>query len=90
MWIFEFNKDNRHKFKLNQKSFDLFWKEMIANCNDTLNKRKIEFIEDSDNEAKEEDYNNAKKARENLKIVLSYFEIEYNSSYSYVTELQNN
>jgi len=100
MWIFEFNKDNRHKFKLNQKSFDLFWKEMIANCNDTLNKRKIEFIEDSDNEAKEEDYNNAKKARENLKIVLSYFKIEYNSSYSfksgnvvldsYVTELQNN
>jgi hypothetical protein len=73
---------------------------MIANCNETLNKRKIEFIEDSDNEAKEEDYNNAKKARENLKIVLSYFEIEYNSSYSfksgnvvldsYVTELQNN
>jgi hypothetical protein len=100
MWIFEFNKDNRHTFKLNQKSFELFWKEMIANCNDNVKKKRIEWFEDEDNEEKENDYNNAKKAQENLKIVLSYFEIEYDNSYSfksgnvvldsYVTELENN
>lgn len=83
MWIFEFNKDNRHKFKVNQKSFELFWKEMMANTNDIISERWAEFIKNPSDETSKNLWMESDLVKKNLKIVLEYFGIEYDETCSF-------
>jgi hypothetical protein len=83
MWIFEFNKDNRHKFKVNKKSFDLFWREMMANHNDIVTQRTQEMVQSGGSLSTLPLLNEAVKCKDNLKIILEYFDIEYDESCSF-------
>lgn len=84
MWIFEFFRDNRHKFKVNKKSFDLFWKEMMANTNDIESHRFTEWLADRDNEDLKQSWEEADNVKKNLKIVVEYFDITYDKTFSFI------
>ena len=83
IWIFEFFTDNRHKFKVNKKSFDLFWNEMMANTNDIESHRLNEWLTDRDNEDLKQTWMEADSVKKNLKIVVNYFGIEYDNDCSF-------